>query len=56
MGRHTEPKPLPPDDPIYREGLTIFTPLWARPGYKPPEPKTSDEPDETGKDPSKKED
>ena len=32
-----------PDDPIYQEGLTIYTPLWARPGYKPPEPKEEPE-------------
>ena len=26
-----------PDDPIFTEGLQIYTPLWARPGYKPPD-------------------
>ncbi len=32
-----------PDDPIYQEGFTVFTPLWARPGFKPPEPPKKDE-------------
>ncbi len=32
-----------PDDPIFTEGLQIYTPLWARPGYKPPEPKEEPE-------------
>ena len=27
-----------PDDPIFTEGLQIYTPIWARPGYKSPEP------------------
>ena len=27
-----------PDDPIHKEGLTVYTPLWARPGYQPPKP------------------
>ena len=30
MGRHTSAKPLPPDDPIYKGRLTIFTPTSAR--------------------------
>ncbi len=37
-GRYLDPKPLPPDDPIFQQGLQIYTPLWARPGYQPPEP------------------
>ena len=37
MGKRPPAKPLPPDAKIYQEGLTIFTPLPARP--KPPEPK-----------------
>ncbi len=32
-----------PDDPIYTGGLQIYTPIWARPGYKPPEPKEEPE-------------
>ncbi len=36
-------KPLPPDHPIFKEGLVIYTPIWARPGYKPPEPKEEPE-------------
>jgi hypothetical protein len=38
-GRHANPRPAGPDDPIYQQGLHIYTPLWARPGFKPPEPK-----------------
>ncbi len=30
-GRLSSVKPAGPDDPIYKEGLTIFTPLSARP-------------------------
>ena len=41
---HSEPGRLPPDHPIFKEGLVIYTPIWARPGYKPPEPK--EEPEE----------
>ncbi len=33
-GRHANPRPAGPDDPIYQQGLHIYTPLWARP--KPP--------------------
>ena len=29
-GRHTEPELLPPDDPIFKRGLTIYTPPSAR--------------------------
>ncbi len=29
-GRLSSVKPAGPDDPIYKEGLTIFTPLSAR--------------------------
>ncbi len=36
-GRWTRAKP---DDPIYKEGLTIYTP---RPGYQRPEPKEEPE-------------
>ena len=43
-GRHANPRPAGPDDPIFKEGLTIYTPLWARPGYKPPEPADDKEP------------
>ncbi len=31
-GRHSSPELLPPDDPIYKEGLTIYTPYPARIG------------------------
>ena len=41
-GRPLKIRSAGPDDPIYKEGLTIFTPWPARP--KPPEEK--DEPDE----------
>ena len=45
MGRHSVAKPAAPDDPIYKSGLTIYTPLPARP--KPPEPPVEkDEPEE----------
>ncbi len=33
-----------PDDPIFTEGLQIYTPLWARPGYRPPKPPDDKEP------------
>ena len=36
-GRHANPRPAGPDDPIYQEGVTFYTPMSARP--KPPEPK-----------------
>ena len=41
--RYTDPKPAGPDHPIYQEGVTFYTPLWARPGYEPPEPKEKPE-------------
>ncbi len=36
--RRPPAKPLPPDDPIFKEGLVIYTPLPARPKpqQKPP--------------------
>jgi len=39
--RRPPAKPLPPDDPIFKEGLVIYTPLPARP--KPPEKPANDE-------------
>ena len=40
--RHSDPQPLPPDDPIYTGGLQIYTPIWARPGFKPPQKPADD--------------
>jgi hypothetical protein len=41
--RHANPRPAGPDDPIFTEGLHIYTPLWARP--KPEEePEVEKEP------------
>ncbi len=40
--RRPPAKPLPPDAPIFKEGLVIYTPLPARP--KPPEPPVEKEP------------
>ena len=45
-----------PNDPIYQEGFTVFTPLWARPGFKPPEPKAEDKPSEPPESEGKPED
>jgi hypothetical protein len=42
-GRHANPRPAGPDDPIYQRGLVIFTPMSARPGYQRPEPKEEPE-------------
>jgi len=41
-------EPPPPDDPIYQQGLVIYTPLWARPGCKPPELPKEEEPPDVG--------
>ncbi len=30
MGRHSNPLPAGPDDPIFKRGLTIYTPPSAR--------------------------
>ena len=40
MGKNLGPKLAKPDDPIFKEGLTIFTP--ARPGFKPQQKPTDD--------------
>ncbi len=42
-GRHANPRPAGPDDPIYQQGLHIYTPLWARPKPKE-EPEVEKEP------------
>lgn len=57
MGRHTSAKPLPPDDPIYKGRLTIFTPASARvstPSTKN-SPKTPENPSEGESQPEKDE-
>ncbi len=41
-GRHANPRPAA-DDPIYQQGLHIYTPLWARPKPKE-EPEVEKEP------------
>ncbi len=40
-GRHANPRPAGPDDPIFTEGLHIYTPLWAwpKPPSRPPDDK-----------------
>jgi hypothetical protein len=40
MGRHSNPLPLGPDDPIFKRGLTIYTPPSARPKPSPEKPKS----------------
>ncbi len=39
MGRHSNPSPLGPDDPIFKRGFTIYTPPSARPKPSPEKPK-----------------
>jgi hypothetical protein len=48
--RHSNPKPLPPDDPIYTGGFVVFTPASAR---LPLKPKTSETPSEDESQPEK---
>jgi len=48
MGRYTEHGRLPPDDPIFKQGLTVYTPLKDRgPGPQ----KKADDRDKKGEDP-----
>ncbi len=44
MGRVIWRSPAGPDDPIYKEGLTISTPIWAR-APKPPSKKSQGDTD-----------
>ncbi len=44
MARFTESLLAKRDDPIYKEGLTISTPIWAR-GSKPPAKKSQGDKD-----------
>ena len=47
MVKHTDLELLPPDDPIYKGGLTIFTPASARPKPTPqPPPDVEEEPEQ----------
>ncbi len=47
MGRHSNPLPAGPDDPIFKRGLTIYTPPSARPKPTPqPPPNVEKEPEQ----------
>jgi hypothetical protein len=43
MVKRTEPELLPPDDPIFKRGLTIYTPPSARPKPTPQPPPDAEE-------------
>lgn len=51
MGRVILRSPAGPDDPIYGEGLTVFTPYTARPPRtpKPPAKKSQGDPAPSGR-------
>ncbi len=43
MGRHSNPSPAEPDDPIFKRGFTIYTPPSARPKPTPQPPPDAEE-------------